>query len=156
MPFIHRLRFVNAPKYLGYEVRREANQCLNRQQDVGSQPKLAMDGVEVYRAMRKLIIFDDDKSSDHGVQGYVIDDEVSDSALALLVGSVCWLEEEDGFSQEENSTGVEKRVGRKEGQRRVEEDTGPDESCEEENASLRDDGGAYRCFVSEAEGMREA
>jgi hypothetical protein len=93
----------------------------------------------MYGTMRKLVVFDDHKCGDHGIEGKVVQEGMDNSPLSFLGFSVRRLEDEDGLGEDQYSGGVEKRVSREETERRMEEDTGPDKRHEKYEAALGED-----------------
>jgi len=121
MPFIDRLRLVHAAIKLWHEVLRETHKNLDEEQDIGDEPEDAVYGNEVCRVVGDLIVFDYNESCDEEVECEVICNGVKDSAGALLLRRMCWLEDEDGLYDEEDASRVQERVGGEE-DKVVEED----------------------------------
>lgn len=64
------------------------------------------------RSMGKFVVFDDHESSNHGIESCIIQDEVGNGAMALLIGSVGWLKNEDRLGEKKDSARVEERMCR--------------------------------------------
>jgi len=91
----------------------------------------------------KLVEFDNDETCYEEVESEVDEKEVRGCALTFLNFGVCGLQDEDGLCEDENTSRVQERVGRKEDQI-IEEDAGPDRSYQQDEADLSNNCGACR------------
>lgn len=135
--FVKRLRVIHAAIKLRHIILRETNQSLDSKQDVCNQAQDRMRRLEMRAIMRELVIFDDDEASDQSVETEVIEQEMCGCTFTLLLGGMCWLQNNDRLGDGEQTGGVEEWVDGEEDQR-GEEDGGPDGGYQQDDAGLGD------------------
>lgn len=72
MPLIQSLRLIFPTIQPRHEVSREAHQRLNSEEDISNQTENSVRGLEVYPAVGKLVILDNDEAGDEEVESEVV------------------------------------------------------------------------------------
>ena len=107
MVLIQCFRLLHAAINPGREVLRDPHHGLQDDQDVGDEAEDGVRALEVDAPVVELVVLDDHQPGHGGEERDVVQRGVRVGALFLLLGRVCWLENEDGLDEEEEGGGVE-------------------------------------------------
>jgi hypothetical protein len=143
VPLVNRLGPVHAAVQLWGKVLGKSDQCLNSQEDISSKAKNGMGGLEMGAIVVELVHFNDDQTCDEEINSEAVQTCVSDCSLPFLSCRMRRLKDKNRLCENQNTSGVEERMCGEEYET-VEEDASPDRGCEENNAGLGNDGGAWR------------
>lgn len=107
MIFVQTLSLVDAPVQARREVLCKADEGLKDEEDVCDQTQNCVWRLEMSAVVIKLVVLDDDETGYRSQQGYIVEGCVGVCSLLLLLGRVCWLNDQNALNEEEEGGGVE-------------------------------------------------